>query len=227
MKKLFHTIYNFFYVAFNWNLPLAFFITWHEIRRGPKYNFNTIKPESLDELTIIEGDLSKSSPYEALNFFILENLLENFRKLFPEEKGLIDVGCGKGRVMIVAAHYGFNKITGIDFAKELCAAAEKNVNKIKTQFPGITFKIICQDILNYQIHPDDQVFFLFNPFNKEVMEIFVENINKSVKEKPRTIYFMYANPQQIDVLLQNGYKEVFRIKKMKLLKAVILVKLTR
>jgi predicted RNA methylase len=70
-----------------------------------------------------------------LNYFILENLLESFCKLFPREKSLIDVGSGKGRVMVAAAHYGFKNIIGVDFAKELCAAAERNINKIKTQFP--------------------------------------------------------------------------------------------
>ncbi|HKC35257.1 MAG TPA: class I SAM-dependent methyltransferase, partial [Chitinophagaceae bacterium] len=192
--------------------------------RGPKYNINTIKPENLNALTIDEGDRSKSSPYEALNYFILENLLENFRKLFPGENSLIDVGSGKGRVMVVAAHYGFKNITGVDFAKELCAAAERNINKIKLQFPGTTFNIYCRDILNYTINADDKVFFLFNPFNKEIMEKFLEKIDRSVKEHRRTIYFIYANPQQKETLLQKGYKEVFRIKKLRLLKGVILIR---
>ena len=224
MKKLLHYIYNFFYVAFNWNLPLAIFITWHEIKRGPKYNINTIKPESLKALTIAEGDRSKSSPYEALNYFILENLLANFCKLFPGEKGLIDVGSGKGRVMVAAAHYGFKNIIGVDFAKELCAAAERNINKIKTQFPDTTFNIYCKDILNYAIKADDKVFFLFNPFNKEIMEKFLEKIDQSVKEHKRIIYFIYANPQEKEILLQKGYREIFSIKKLKRLEGVILLK---
>ena len=224
MKKFFHYIYNFFYVAFNWNLQLAIFITWHEIKRGPKYHINTIKPESLDTLTIADGDKSKSSPYEALNYFILEILLENFCKLFPREKNLIDVGCGKGRVMVAAAHYGFKNIIGVDFAKELCAAAERNINKIKTQFPGTTFNIYCKDMLNYLINADDKVFFLFNPFNNEIMEKFLEKIDRSVREHRRTIYFIYANPQQKEILIQNGFQEIFRIKKLKQLEGMIFLK---
>ena len=224
MKKFFRNIYNFFYVAFNWNLPLAIFITWHEIKRGPKYNINTIKPVSLEALSIAEGDISKSSPYEALNYYILETLLENFRKLFPREKSIIDIGSGKGRVMVAAAHYGFKNIIGVDFAKELCAAAERNINKIKTQFPDTTFNIYCKDILNYAINADDKVFFLFNPFNKEVMEKFLEKIDRSVKEHRRTIYFIYANPQQKEILIQKNYQEIFRIKKLKRLEGMILLK---
>lgn len=224
MKRLLHYIYNFFYVAFNWNLQLAIFITWHELKRGPKYNINTIKPESLDTLTITEGDKNKSSPYEALNYFILENLLENFRKLFPEEKNLLDVGCGKGRVLAAAAHFGFKNITGVDFARELCTAAERNIKKIKSRFPGTSFEILCKDILNYSITADDKVFFLFNPFNKEIMEEFTERIDRSVKEYPRAIYFIYANPQQKEVLFLKGFKEVFSIKKIRLLEGVILIR---
>ena len=224
MKKLLHNIYNFFYVAVNWNLPLAFFVTWHEIKRGSKYNINTIKRVSLSNLTISDGDKTKSSPYEALNYFILENLLDNFCKLFPNEKNLVDAGSGKGRIMVAAAHYGFKNITGVDFAKELCEAAEKNINKIKPKFPGTTFTVHCKDILNYQINADDNVFFLFNPFNKEIMEKFSERIDQSVKKYPRTIYFIYANPQQKNVLLEKGFKEIYRIKKLRLLEGIILMR---
>ncbi len=224
MKKLLHNIYNFFYVTFNWSLPLAIFITWHEIKRGPKYKINTVKPESLNDLTIADGDISKSSPYEALNYFILENLLQAFCKLFPNEKRLIDVGSGKGRVMVVAAHFGFSQIIGIDFAKELCETAQINVDKIKARFPNTFFKIYCNDILNYSIMPADKVFFLFNPFNKEMMEKFSENIDLSIKDYPRTIYCVYANPLQKQSLLERGYREVYTITRMRLLSGSILVK---
>lgn len=224
MKKLLHNIYNFFYVTFNWSLPLAIFITWHEIKRGPKYKINTIKPESLEYLTITEGDKSKSSPYEALNYFILENLLYHFCRLFPNEKRLIDVGSGKGRVIVVAAHYGFTNITGIDFAKELCETAQRNITKIKSKFPNTVFKLYCNDVLNYSITPLDKVFFLFNPFNKDIMEKLSDKIDVSVKEYPRTIHFIYANPQQKETLFQRGYKEVYTIKKLRLLEGIILVR---
>ena len=126
--------------------------------------------------------------------------------------------------MVAAAHYGFKNITGVDFAKELCDAAKKNINKIKAKFPGTTFTVYCQDILNYQVRADDTVFFLFNPFNKEIMEKFSEKIDQSVKEYPRTIYFIYANPQQKNVLLEKGYKEIFRLRKLRLLEGIILMK---
>lgn len=224
MKKLLHYIYHFFYLALNWNPLLAIFITWHEAKRGTKYGINTIKRAELKSLTIHEGDISKSSPYEAVNYYMLENLLENFRKLFPEEKTLTDVGCGKGRVLVVAAHYGFTHITGIDFAKELCEEANRNVKSIKADFPAVNFKIIWDDVLRTPLTANDKVFFLFNPFDKEIMEKFVEKIERSLKDYPRTIYFIYVNPRHADVLLERNFKVVYQVKKMKLLEGLIAIK---
>ena len=224
MKKLLHYIYNFFYFAINWNLPLAFFITWHEIKRGRQYGINTFMRHSLEGLTISGGDISHSSPYEAVNFYILENLLENFRKIFPEEKSLTDVGCGKGRVLAAAAHFCFTHITGIDFAKELCDEAERNIKKIQPYFPETKFAVHWINILNYPLKAEDKVFFLFNPFNKETLARFVENIEQSLIQFPRRIYFIYASPKQFEVLLDKNYQVVYRIKKMKFLEGLIAVK---
>jgi len=36
---------------------------------------------------------------------------------YANNKTFLDIGCGKGRPMIVAACYGFEEIVGIDFSK--------------------------------------------------------------------------------------------------------------
>src|SRR5687767_1751039 len=120
----------------HWNPVLASFLLYHTLRGEKKYGINTFHSAELDSYTIEKGDREKSSRYEAVNYFILENLLDNFRKMFPAEKNLLDAGCGKGRVLVAAAHYGFIKITGVDFAKELCEEAGKNIKKITANFPG-------------------------------------------------------------------------------------------
>jgi len=221
LKNLFAYINFFFYHAINWNLRLALFLLYYTIRGEKKYGIATFRDADLDNYTIKKTDTTKSSRYEAVNYFILEKLLENFRKSFPEEKTILDAGCGKGRVLVTAAHYGFTKLTGVDIAKELCVEAESNMQKAKTKFPGIDFKIIWDDILNYEITNDQNVFFLFNPFDREVLEKFIKSIEASAKKFPRTIYFLYASPKHLEVLEENNYNVVFRIKKLKWLEGVI------
>lgn len=221
MKNLFAYINFFFYHAINWNPRLALFLLYHTIRGENKYGIHTFRDAELENYTIKKGDTTKSSRYEAVNYFILEKLLENFRKSFPEEKKIFDAGCGKGRVLVTAAHYGFTNLTGVDLAKELCEEAERNLQNTKTKFPGIEYKIIWDDILNYEISNDENVFFLFNPFNREILEKFVAGIEGSVKKFPRMVYFIYASPKHLEVLEENNYTIIFRLKKMKWLEGVI------
>lgn len=223
MKKFIHYIYYFFYVSFHWDPALAVFILWHEVKRGPKYRVNTVKPERLEKLTIENGDISKSSPYEAVSYYLLEKMLTAFRK-FSNEMSLIDLGCGKGRVMVAAAHYGFIHIKGIDFAKELCEQAEINMELTEKRFPEIKWKVIYADILNYEIQKDDSVFFMFNPFEKGMLEKFLQKTERSVGAAPRTIYFLYASPLHLDVLMRYGYKVICHIHPGRKLEGVIMKK---
>ena len=221
MKKFIHYIAYFFYVSFYWNPWLATFIIFHEIKRGPKYGINTVKPEKLHKLSIREGDTRKGSPYEAVSYYLLEKLLSAFRK-FSDSKSIIDLGCGKGRVMVVAAYFGFTSITGVDFAKELCEEAKSNMIKVQKKFTALKWKVICNDVLNYDISPDDCVFFMFNPFTKDILEKFLQKTEHSLQLAHRTIYFLYASPLHIEVLLKYGYKIVYHINPKKKLEAVIL-----
>ncbi len=84
---------------------------------------------------------------------------------------------------MVAAHYGFTDITGIDFAKALCALAEKNVQNTIPRFPLAKFNIICDDVVNYKIQKNQTVFFFFNPFDDVIMLKVVKNILSLLKKK--------------------------------------------
>ncbi len=199
------------------------FLLSNTIRGEKKYGIHTFEPSELHTYTIKKGDISKASPYEAVNYYILEKLLENFRKLFPAEKCLLDAGCGKGRVLAVAAHYGFEKITGVDFAEELCEEARRQILKVNEAFPQVEFKIVWDDMVNYPVTKEN-VFFLFNPFEKEILERVLFNIECSVKQFPRTIYFIYASPQHLEVLKQKGFNVVYKVRKMQTLEGVIAVR---
>ena len=225
MKKILRYIDFFFYHAINWNPWLASFLLYSTIKGEKKYGINTFVRSDLNKYTIASVDsVNKASPYEAINYYVLEDLLKNFRRLFCEEKTILDVGCGKGRVMAVASHFGFTNITGVDFAKELCEKAEKNMQQVIAEFPEVTYKIAWADILNYDLDTDEKVFFLFNPFEKEIMDAFLERIETSLHQHPRQIYFIYANPQQLDSLTNKNYKVIYEVKKMKFLKGIIAVK---
>jgi hypothetical protein len=222
MKSLYYLKY-FYFIARNWNVRLAAFTVYHEIKGEKKYQLETVKVDTLQNQKIKSGNLKHASIYQATNYFLIEHAFD-FLKNEEVNLHLVDYGSGKGRIMVVAAYYGFKKITGIDFSKSLCKEAEINIEKIKLGFPSVDFEIICDDAVNYSIKNDDTVFFFFNPFDEVVMLQVVKNILASLKKNERKIYVVYVNPLHQEIFLSAGFEEEYYFKKMEYLEFVILSK---
>lgn len=223
MKKWIDYIKLFWYFGANWNFRLAWFMIRHEIKGEKKYGINTTAPAELGKLTIEKGDISKSSRYEAVNFYILESLLQKMRSI-DSGTSFSDLGCGKGRALVVAAHFGFTKLKGVDFAKEVCEEAKQNMEQLKQNFPAISYEVICGNVTDYLVEPWESVFFLFNPFDEDTLETFLEKVEVSLKAYPRTIYFLYASPKHVETFFEFEYEPIYRKRKLKWLDGVILKK---
>lgn len=211
----------FLFINSNWNFRLAFFTVWNEIKGEKKYNIHTVALDRLSTLTIKGDNLSHASIYQGANYFLLEKAFGYLASIHAN-KNIVDFGCGKGRVLAVAAHYGYTKITGIDFAKALCVAAEQNIQRVKANFPSVQFTIICDDAVNYKIAPDENVFFFFNPFDEVVMLQVVKNILQSLRQSPRHVTIVYLNPLHKEIFLSAGFEEEYYLRRLEYLELSIL-----
>jgi hypothetical protein len=201
---------------------MAFFMVYDNIRGSLKYGTNTFVPVELKSLTITNGDKKKASRYEAVSFYMLEKLLHAFQKV-SGLTSIVDLGSGKGRVLMVASHFGFTDITGIDFAEELCLQANMNMKKKEKEFPNISWRVINENVENYDIGSRDSVFFMFNPFTEVILKRFLEKLDHSCHEFPRSVYFLYASPQHQQLLLDDGYAIIYQTQMMHL-ESIIAVK---
>lgn len=211
----------FYFIGTNWNFKLAFFTIYHEIKGEKKYSINTIKIDRLHHAEIKSNNLIHSSIYQGVGYYALEKAFD-YLKSINANKNIVDFGSGKGRVIAVAAYYGFKNITGIEFAQSLCIEAEKNIEGIKSFYPATNFKIICDDAVNYKIENDTNVFFFFNPFDEVVMLDVAKNMLHSLKQKPRKIHIVYVNPLHNEIFLSAGFKEEFYMRKMEYIELSIL-----
>lgn len=118
---------------------------------------------------------------------------------------LVNLGCGKGLVLFIASEFGFKEVRGIEFSQELCNIAKKNCSNYKRK-TGIetTFQIIESDVVDYTIRNDENLFFIFNPFDDVVLCKVLENITASLKAYPRKIWFAYYHPKHNDIIVKYG-----------------------
>lgn len=164
-----------------------------------KYKTDTINRISLEDLTVTGENKEHGSFYQPTMALSFNRLLDTIP--LPPEGVLVDFGCGKGRVLLLAALRGIKKAVGIEFSPELCEIARNNV-RIVEQATGsrLNISVIEGDVTHYEIEDDQNVFFLFNPFDDVVLEAVVKNIRQSLRRKPREIAMIYYNPVHSHIL---------------------------
>ena len=219
--KFMSFLHYFLYIAWHWNPILAIFTIYYEIRGESKYQINTIGENELMSLKARGVDISHAHIYMPVNYYVLEHLMEEILQ-YGGNKTFPDIGCGKGRVLVVAATYGFEQITGIDFSKEFCEEAETVIRPYAKMNPGASFTVKHTDAFHYPIPENITTLFLFNPFDEYIMNAVVGHILKSYHRNPRRIRVMNANPQHQSIFLENGFVEIFSLKKWNYFEGIIL-----
>ncbi len=205
---------------------MAWFTVYHEIRGEKKYNINTSKIEDVKKLSIKGDNIEHAELYQGANYYLLEKVFDHLQTI-EANQSILDFGCGKGRVLTVAAYYGFSKITGVEFAKELCDVARKNIIPVQQKFPQKIFNVIHANAVDHKIENDTNVFFFFNPFDEVVMLAVAKNILQSLKENPREVYVVYLNPVHKEIFISAGFEQIYHFEKLKYIQASVFMKVVQ
>ncbi|MEP7238304.1 MAG: class I SAM-dependent methyltransferase [Ferruginibacter sp.] len=218
--KFFSYIKYFYFLFINWNLKVAWYMIRQEIKGEKKYHINTTGADELKKLEKMGIDITHATIYMPVSYYLLEEIFQQLPA--TARNHFLDIGCGKGRALCMAAHEGFKQVTGLDFSKDLCEKATENLTLTKQKIPGFTFNVINNDAFYYDIPADVDCIFFFNPFDEIIMSAVVNNIFESLQNKPRKLYIIYVNPLHKELFLKSGYTETWYSKKMKYIEAVIL-----
>ena len=89
----------------------------------------------------------------------------------PNEFCFIDMGCGKGRPLIVASRFNFAELVGVEYSGKLCNIAEGNLRKL-----GIPARVVCQDAATFAVPRRDIFAFFYHPFGPVVLGQVLDNL---------------------------------------------------
>jgi precorrin-6B methylase 2 len=132
----------------------------------------------------------------------------------PRASVFVDIGAGKGRMLLLAAQSGrFRRVVGVEFSAELCRTAEQNIRRFRRHCAGVTFEMVHADAADYEVQPDQNVFFMFNPFGPVVMEQVIRRIGQSLAEMPRRTWLICLGLRTgcPAILAESGYRETARV----------------
>ena len=104
----------------------------------------------------------------------------------------VDLGCGKGRVVLAAAQYPFQSVLGVDLSMALTEVARRNVSI----FPASSR--MCGDVRFLTVdatkvdYPDSSfLLHLYHPFDANVTAAVLRNLEASLAAKPRQVRIAY------------------------------------
>ena len=113
----------------------------------------------------------------------------------------VDVGCGKGRVLMLAAQQGFDAIIGIEFAPLICQIAEQNLARFSGRRPA-RWSVLNADATAIDLPSDAPLLvYCFNPFKAEMWERFVPVLLKArgASQRPMCLIISGTIPETLRV----------------------------
>jgi SAM-dependent methyltransferase len=163
-----------------------------------RHRLETAEIVKVGDLDIDDDDKQHSIQYQPTR-------VRHFRKLMralqlPTNQVFVDVGCGKGRMLIAAALYGFEHVVGVEISPRLCETARRNLETFRRQSHSNTkFELVCANVLQFNLNDDEGVFYLYWPFDRSVMVEFVEKVRASVERMPRDVWLIVNDFRYQDV----------------------------
>jgi SAM-dependent methyltransferase len=107
----------------------------------------------------------------------------------------IDLGSGKGRTLLMASDYSFRRIMGVELLPALNDVAQDNIAKYHSESQQcFGIKSICADATEFDFPIEPTVLFLFHPLPESGLRRVTANLERSLREHPRTVYLLYHNP---------------------------------
>jgi SAM-dependent methyltransferase len=137
--------------------------------------------------------------------WVMEDWISNQRRAALEEYSFVDLGCGKGRAVMMASEFGFREVVGVELHPALARIARANVRLWKAAGRAICpVRIVCQDATEYVFPKGACLLYLFNPFAAPVMERLIERIEADFRERPGMLDLIYFNPEAGELLEAHG-----------------------
>ena len=117
----------------------------------------------------------------------------------------VDVGAGKGRALLLASELPFRKVIGVELSKELAHTAAQNIEKWKQERRArVPIRVVHQDILDFRWPRTPLAVYLYNPFEREMMEYLIDRLLWAAKAGSHCVDVLYLNPVFGYLLTRSG-----------------------
>ncbi|MBV9202261.1 MAG: class I SAM-dependent methyltransferase [Alphaproteobacteria bacterium] len=192
------------------NLPAPFqewrvrrLLLQHE-RFDSKYGVDTQMPVALADLETNAPGARFANRYQGTPIAFLHRLIRRL-EINRERFTFIDLGSGKGRVLLIAGQYPFKAVIGVEFSKTLHDIALRNIGKFRSAGASRTdLTSINMDAEEFDFSRfTDKLVFCYNSFGAGLMIRVLDNLEISTKGPGETVFaYLGAMPGDVEQRLK-------------------------
>jgi len=140
--------------------------------------------------------LRDATQYGPVNGWALRRLLRDLN--LPRHFHFVDFGCGLGRACILAAEYGFERVTGVELAAELCVGARENIAQCRPPAGKLSpITILQMDVLDYCERSKDDVVFMFRPFSGDFFRVVLDKLVARARDRKQPFTVIYSERMMV------------------------------
>ncbi|HTM09968.1 MAG TPA: class I SAM-dependent methyltransferase [Verrucomicrobiae bacterium] len=150
-----------------------------------------IEPE---DLGAPEANAQETGGYEPTPRAAFRRIIKNLG-LDYERYTFVDMGSGKGAVLLYAADFPFQEIIGVEFSPALNRIAERNLAAYRGKKRCARVKTLCMNAAAFPIPEGPAVLFLFNPFKGRTLETVSGNIERAVEAVAGDLVVVYYHTE--------------------------------
>lgn len=169
----------------------------HQLRTDPfdaRYGTDTCRIISVGALDIPDDHLAHANRYEAVMPEVFDAILADLA-IDHRSHAFVDIGCGKGRALLLAARHPFRRIIGVELSAALCETARSNIDR----FPAserrcADLEVQCADGSTYVPPEGASVLYINNPFDGHLMRTLVARLEQALQAGRRSLTVVYQRP---------------------------------
>lgn len=170
-----------------------------------QYGVSTSRIVKREDLDISERSKEHSEEYKPTRIRHFRLLIKDLK--LPDDSVFVDMGSGKGRIILIASLLKFKQVIGVEISSQLCQVARNNVAMFEKKLKRpLHIEIVNEDVLQYSIKADENVFYFYKPFDNFVMENIIQRVLKSVIQNPRKVWLIINNFIPYSTMIENEFK---------------------
>ena len=130
---------------------------------------------------------------------VIRHILTNTTKgLDLDQYSFIDLGCGKGRTLLVAVQLPFKEVIGVELSPLHCEVAETNINRylsdVKNPVLCRNIRVSCVNAADFVFPDSDLLIYMYRPFLGPIFKNVADNLRRFQAVTGHRVLIAYSCP---------------------------------